>query len=44
MILTELDFDAEGDTRFPAFDRREWTVAERKRGDRATYVTYVRLA
>jgi dihydrofolate reductase len=42
MILTELDFDAEGDTRFPNFDPREWSVVERRRGDRATYVRYDR--
>jgi dihydrofolate reductase len=44
MVLTELDFDAEGDTRFPAFDRGEWQVVERRPGARATYVTYQRKA
>jgi dihydrofolate reductase len=43
MILTEIDFDAEGDTHFPAFDRSEWSVVERRHGDRATYVTYERI-
>lgn len=42
LILTELDFDADGEARFPPFDRGEWTVVERRRGDRATYVTYAR--
>ena len=40
--LTELDFDAEGDTSFPPFDRAAWRAVERRRGDRATYVTYER--
>lgn len=44
LVLTELDFDAEGDTYFPAFDAREWEVRERRPGDRATYVTYVRAS
>jgi dihydrofolate reductase len=44
MLLTEIDFDAEGDTTFPPFDRREWDVTGRRRGDRATYVTYERRA
>jgi dihydrofolate reductase len=42
LILTELDFDADGDTFFPAFDRQPWRIADQRRGDRATYVTYVR--
>ncbi|HXU83384.1 MAG TPA: dihydrofolate reductase [Polyangia bacterium] len=42
MLLTELDFDAEGDTRFPEFDRSRWRVTERRPGDRASYVTYER--
>jgi dihydrofolate reductase len=42
LLLTELDFAAEGDTFFPAFDRSAWRVTERRRGDRATYVTYQR--
>jgi dihydrofolate reductase len=42
LVLTELDFDADGDTRFPPFDRGAFQIAERRRGDRATYVTYVR--
>jgi len=42
MLVTELDFDAEGDTYFPPFDRSEWRAIERRRGDRATYVTYER--
>jgi isoamylase len=42
MILTELDFDADGDTRFPPFDRGDWSVVERRPGDRATYAIYQR--
>ncbi len=42
MILTELAFDATGDTQFPAFDARDWIVMERRPGDRAEYVTYQR--
>jgi dihydrofolate reductase len=42
LVLTEIDFDAEGDTFFPAFDRDQWTAVDRRRGDRATYVTYAR--
>jgi dihydrofolate reductase len=42
LLLTELDFDAQGDTLFPSFDRREWREIERLRGDRASYVTYER--
>ena len=42
MILTELAFDATGDTQFPAFDARDWLVVERRPGDRAEYVTYQR--
>jgi dihydrofolate reductase len=42
MILTEVDLDVEGDTYFPPFDRAEWVVADRRPGDRATYVTYER--
>jgi dihydrofolate reductase len=42
MVLTELDFDAEGDTVFPAFDRAQWKLVASRRGDRATYATYER--
>ena len=42
LVLTEVAFDAEGDTFFPPFDRAQWRVAERVPGDRATYVTWVR--
>lgn len=42
LLLTEVDLDVEADTFFPPFDRREWSVRERRAGDRATYVTYVR--
>lgn len=42
LYLTEVGFDAEGDTRFPAFDRSAWRVVDRRPGDRAEYVTYQR--
>ena len=42
LILTELTFDADGDTVFPAFERGEWQVASRRPGDRAEYVVYQR--
>jgi dihydrofolate reductase len=42
MILTEVDFEAEGDTVFPPFERAQWRVTERRAGDRAAYVTYQR--
>jgi dihydrofolate reductase len=42
LVLTELTFDAEGDTFFPPFDRAAWCVTERRPGDRAVYVTYER--
>jgi dihydrofolate reductase len=42
MVLTELDFDAQGDTHLAPFDRQAWTAVSRRPGDRATYVTYQR--
>jgi dihydrofolate reductase len=42
LVLTEIDFEVAGDTFFPPFDRAAWTAVERRRGDRATYVTYER--
>jgi dihydrofolate reductase len=42
LLLTELTFDADGDTYFPPFDRAAWRVVERRPGDRAVYVTYER--
>jgi dihydrofolate reductase len=42
LLITEIDFDCEGDTFFPAFDLSEWKVTERRRGDRVWYVTYER--
>lgn len=42
MLITELDFDAEGDTSFPPFERDEWRVTSKRPGDRACYVTYER--
>jgi dihydrofolate reductase len=44
MVLTELDFEAQGDTHFPTFDRQHWTAVTTRPGDRATYVTYDRTA
>jgi dihydrofolate reductase len=43
MLLTEIAFDAAGDTWFPEFDRSQWRATDRRPGDRATYVTYERL-
>jgi dihydrofolate reductase len=42
LLLTEIDFDAQGDTHFPSFDEREWSEVQRLRGDRVHYVTYER--
>jgi dihydrofolate reductase len=42
MILTEVDGAPEGDTVFPAFDRSDWIVRDRRPGDRAAYVVYQR--
>ena len=44
ILLTEIDFDAEGDTFFPALDQAAWRAVERRPGDRAVYVTYARAA
>jgi dihydrofolate reductase len=41
-LVTEIDFDTQGDTFLPPLDRDAWHVTERRRGDRATYVTYER--
>src|SRR5450432_3467496 len=43
ILLTEIDFDADGDTFWPGFDPAEWHVTAKRRGDRATYVTYERV-
>ena len=40
LILTEVAFDSDGDTFFPAFDASAWHVVDRRPGDRAIYVTY----
>jgi dihydrofolate reductase len=42
MIITELDFDAMGETHFPQFDRQLWHPVESRPGAQATYVTYER--
>jgi dihydrofolate reductase len=49
MYLTEIDADFEGDVRFPAFDRREWSAQSREEhvdasGMRYAFVTYQRGA
>jgi dihydrofolate reductase len=44
LVLTELTFDADGDTYFPPFDRAGWRVVDSRPGDRAVYVTYERVA
>ncbi len=44
ILLTEIDFDVDGDTFFPPFDRTQWRATARRRGDRADYVTYERIA
>jgi dihydrofolate reductase len=43
VLLTEIDFEAEGDTLFPPLDPAAWRATTRRRGDRATYVTYERV-
>lgn len=42
ILLTEIDFEVEGDTFFAPLDRAVWRATARRRGDRATYVTYER--
>lgn len=42
ILLTDIDFDTDGDTFFPNFDLSAWQVTTRRRGDRATYLTYER--
>jgi dihydrofolate reductase len=42
ILLTEIDFDVDGDTFYPRFDLSGWRVTASHRGDRATYVTYER--
>jgi dihydrofolate reductase len=42
LLITEIDFDAEGQTIWPAFDRSQWRETARRRGDRVWYVTYER--
>ncbi|HVX93955.1 MAG TPA: dihydrofolate reductase [Polyangia bacterium] len=44
VLLTEIDFDADGDTFFTPLDPAQWEATSRRRGDRATYVTYDRRA
>ena len=49
LVLTEVDADLEGDTYFPAIDRRLWHVAESQTPAEATgpgfaFVTYRRAA
>jgi dihydrofolate reductase len=42
ILYTDIAFDAEGDTFWPAFDLSSWRITERRPGDRATYLTYER--
>lgn len=42
LLLTEIDRDYEGDTRFPSFDRRRWREVERIPGEGLSFVTYER--
>jgi dihydrofolate reductase len=42
ILLTEIDFPAEGDTFFAPLDPAVWQATARRRGDRVTYVTYER--
>jgi dihydrofolate reductase len=42
ILVTEIDFDVEGDTFFRPLDRATWRITDSRRGDRATYVTYER--
>jgi len=42
VLLTEIDFAADGDTFFTPLDPGAWRATARRRGDRATYVTYER--
>jgi dihydrofolate reductase len=44
LVLTELSFDAEGDTFFPPYDRAAFRIVDQRVGDRAVYVTYERRA
>src|SRR5262249_45873542 len=43
LLITEIDFAADGDTFLPDFDRSEWKVTQKRRRDRAWYVTYERV-
>ncbi len=42
LVLTHVDAEPEGDTRFPELDRREWRELLREDGDGVAYVTSVR--
>ena len=42
LVLTHVDAEPEGDTRFPEVDRREWRELGREEGDGVAYVTYAR--
>jgi dihydrofolate reductase len=48
LVLTEIDGDYEGDTRFPEWDRNAWRVSQKethtsKEGLRFDFVLYERL-
>jgi dihydrofolate reductase len=42
ILYTDIAFEAEGDTFWPAFDLSRWRITSRRPGDRATYLTYER--
>jgi dihydrofolate reductase len=42
LVLTHVDAEPEGDTRFPELDPREWRELLSEDGDGVAYVTYVR--
>ena len=45
LYLTELDREAEGDTFFPSFDRKQWRETRRERGpDGVSFVELERVA
>lgn len=44
LVLTELDDEYEGDTRFPAWDRDEWTAIDRDEREGFAFVVYERTS
>ncbi|MFB6201292.1 MAG: dihydrofolate reductase [Halorhabdus sp.] len=43
MTITEIPESPEGDTSFPAWDRDDWTVLDRRETDDLAFVTYQRV-